>query len=76
MQSFDVKTMPDAKSDLADIVIYLTSFSESIATKYYGLIGRKILSLKTMPLRYPLVRDERLEKRGTLRTASPTGTRS
>ena len=64
MRSFNVQVSSEAEKDLIDIVLYLNGFAESVGAKYYDLIQRKILSLGSMPLRHPLVRDERLADKG------------
>jgi len=62
MQIFNVTISSDAQNDLASIIEYLNKFSPAIGAKYYDLISNKILSLQKMPLRLPVVRDERLTK--------------
>jgi len=64
MQIFEVRISPEYREDLIGIVEYLNKFSPIIGAKYYALIQEKVSSLKTMPFRCPLVRDEILAEKG------------
>jgi len=62
MRIFNVIMLPKAESDLLGIIEYLNKFSPAIGGKYYDLIQSKVRSLAKMPLRQPIVRDERLSR--------------
>ena len=64
MRIFDVKLSLEYEDSLIGIIEYLNGFSPLIGAKYYEMIQEKVFSLAIMPLRCPLVRDDRLAEKG------------
>jgi toxin ParE1/3/4 len=64
MGVFSVAVSAAAEDDLNDIVNYLCGFSYEIASRYYAEIKEKLLSLRAMPERCPLVHDEEFSSKG------------
>ena len=52
MKEYKIKMLPSAKSDLFDMVKYLSHFYKSTATKKYDMIIEKIINLKLFSLMY------------------------
>lgn len=66
MKNYKIKISNEAKIDLYSIFEYISNqlFEPKIALKTIRKIKNEIFSLSTMPERFSLVTDERLEKLG------------
>jgi addiction module toxin, RelE/StbE family len=64
MERYNVKILPKAQEDMAEIVDYLNTLSSKAALAYYDLLIEEISSLSEMPERCALARDAQLRLRG------------
>ena len=66
MPEYDVSIESTAKSDLHELLRYITDTLKEPATaaRVYNSIKEKIVTLNNMPRRYPLVNDEVFASRG------------
>jgi plasmid stabilization system protein ParE len=62
MKKYRIKLWQSAYNDLADIVDYLSGFSEETAMKHYDSIIKEITKLKTTPEICPPAKDDRLRR--------------
>jgi len=71
---YNVRVVKPAQTDIHDIHIYITYDLQNptAAERRISLIDEKILSLETMPTRYPLVSDEYLASKGVRLVAAKT----
>ena len=60
MTEYEVLITGTAEADLKGIVRYITETlkDDTAARRVYSAIKKQVLSLSSLPLRYPLVRDE------------------
>ena len=64
MVTYKVMIFPSAQRDLQEISEYINTLSGEAALRYYDLIVSEILSLSSMPERFPHPRDLSLTAKG------------